>query len=49
MFTGGDYVWVWKGGVKDGIATSSHLDIYPLPGDEVSTNPNYNNQNNPGY
>jgi hypothetical protein len=48
-FTGGDYVWVWKGGVKDGIATSSHLDIYPLPGDEVSTNPNYNNQNNPGY
>ncbi|MDT8401659.1 MAG: RagB/SusD family nutrient uptake outer membrane protein [Bacteroidales bacterium] len=49
QFTSGTYVWQWKGGVYEGTATSSHLDIYPIPADEVSANPNYNNNNNPGY
>lgn len=48
-FTGGDYLWQWKGGVFEGAATSSHLDLFPIPGDELSSNPNYNGQNNPGY
>jgi hypothetical protein len=48
-FTTGDYHWQWKGGAREGVATSSHLNLFPLPGDEVSTNPNYNGQNNPGY
>ncbi|HCC71647.1 MAG TPA: RagB/SusD family nutrient uptake outer membrane protein [Bacteroidales bacterium] len=49
QFTSGSYIWQWKGGVYEGTATSSHLDLYPIPADEVSANPNYNGQNNPGY
>jgi len=48
-FTGGDYVWTWKGGVFAGTSTDSHFDIFPIPGDEISSNPNYNGLNNPGY
>jgi hypothetical protein len=48
-FTSGTYVWQWKGGVYEGTQTSSHLDLYPIPADEVSANPNYGGQNNPGY
>ncbi len=40
QFTDGSYKWQWKGGTKDGTTTSSHLNIYPIPGDEVSANPN---------
>ncbi|WP_088653129.1 RagB/SusD family nutrient uptake outer membrane protein [Geofilum rhodophaeum] len=40
QFTNGSYHWQWKGGVFEGTATSSHLNIYPIPGDEVSANPN---------
>ena len=49
QFTNGSYVWQWKGGVYEGTPTSSHLDLYPIPADEVSANPNYNGNNNPGY
>jgi len=48
-FTGGDYLWQWKGGAYAGTSTSDHLDLFPIPGDELSANPNYNGQNNPGY
>lgn len=48
-FTGGGYLWQWKGGAFAGTSTSDHLDIFPIPGDELSANPNYNGQNNPGY
>jgi len=48
-FTGGDYLWQWKGGAYTGASTADHLDIYPIPGDELSANPNYNGLNNPGY
>lgn len=47
QFTDGSYTWQWKGGTFDGIATSSHLDIFPIPGDEVSANLNI--QQNSGY
>ncbi|HRW27424.1 MAG TPA: RagB/SusD family nutrient uptake outer membrane protein [Bacteroidales bacterium] len=48
-FTGGDYLWQWKGGAYAGTSTSEHLNLFPIPGDELSSNPNYNDQNNPGY
>jgi hypothetical protein len=38
QFTSGDYHWQWKGGVFEGIATSSHLNLFPIPGDEVAAN-----------
>ncbi len=47
QFTNGTYNWVWKGGAKNGIATDSHLNLFPIPGDEVSANPNIHQ--NPGY
>lgn len=48
-FTGGDYLWQWKGGAYTGASTSEHLNLFPIPGDELSSNPNYNGVNNPGY
>ena len=47
QFTGGDYVWAWKGGVAAGTATESFRDLYPLPASELTTNPNL--VQNPGY
>jgi hypothetical protein len=46
-FTGGDYLWPWKGGVKEGTATDSHYDLYPIPASDVTSNPNL--VQNPGY
>lgn len=46
-FTGGSYVWQWKGGVKDGAATSEHLNLFPIPAAEVSANPFI--KQNPNY
>ncbi len=46
-FTGGAYNWQWKGGTFNGTSTSSHLDIFPIPGDEISANPNI--KQNDGY
>jgi len=46
-FTNGNYNWAWKGGVVNGTNTSPHLNIFPIPGDEVSANPNIHQ--NPGY
>jgi hypothetical protein len=39
-FTDGNYNWVWKGGTYNGSNTESYLNIFPIPGDEVSANPN---------
>jgi starch-binding outer membrane protein, SusD/RagB family len=46
-FTGGDYLWSWKGNAATGTSTSAHLNIFPIPGDEVSANPNI--RQNLGY
>jgi hypothetical protein len=40
-------MWQWKGNTYSGIATDKHLDIFPIPGDEVSSNPNI--KQNPLY
>jgi len=47
MFTGGDYVWSWKGGTQAGVATDTFRDLYPLPASELVANPNLTQ--NPGY
>jgi hypothetical protein len=39
-FSGGDYLWPWKGGVKDGISVDSKYDIFPIPASDVGANPN---------
>jgi hypothetical protein len=46
-FTDGNYNWAWKGGIYKGINTDKHLNIFPIPGAEVSANPNI--KQNPGY
>jgi hypothetical protein len=47
LFTGGEYVWAWKGGVAAGKSTEDHLDLFPIPANELSANPNLTQ--NPGY
>jgi starch-binding outer membrane protein, SusD/RagB family len=47
LFTGGDYLWSWKGGTEAGTATEDFRDLYPLPASEIVANPNL--VQNPGY
>jgi hypothetical protein len=47
LFTGGGYLWQWKGGILAGRATDTFRDLYPLPASELTTNPNLTQ--NPGY
>jgi hypothetical protein len=46
-FTGGDKIWQWKGGVKDGVATASFRDLMPIPAKTIQANPTL--KQNPGY
>jgi hypothetical protein len=47
LFTGGTYLWAWKGGVAAGQSTLPKLNLYPIPSNELSANPNL--VQNPGY
>ncbi len=47
QFTNGTYLWTWKGGVINGTQTSKNLNVFPIPGNEVSSNPNI--KQNQGY
>ncbi|MDX9770046.1 MAG: RagB/SusD family nutrient uptake outer membrane protein [Tenuifilaceae bacterium] len=38
--TGGDYIWTWKGNVKEGRATETYRNLFPIPSAELSANPN---------
>ncbi len=40
QFSGGTYLWPWKGGVDVGISTPANLDIFPIPSSELIANPN---------
>jgi hypothetical protein len=42
-FTGSNYLWQWKGGVKDGVAVDDKYNKYPIPATEISANPNLSN------
>lgn len=47
-FTGGSYVWPWKGGAATGTAIPNTYRLYPLPLEAIQANPNLGG-NNPGY
>jgi hypothetical protein len=47
LFTGGDYLWQWKGGAENGASVPATRDLYPLPASELLANPNLTQ--NPGY
>src|SRR6059036_1197682 len=40
VFTGGTYVWAWKGGTPGGSPLPPFRDLYPLPANELIANPN---------
>lgn len=46
-FTGGSYVWPWKGGVASGKAIPDYYNLFPIPSTALQSNPNL--KQNPGY
>lgn len=46
-FTGGTYLWPFKGGVKEGRAVEAFRNIFPIPGADLIANPNL--KQNTGY
>ena len=40
QFTGGNYLWQWKGGVQGGVATNDKYNLYPIPDADLGANPN---------
>ena len=46
-FTGDDYVWPWKGGVKEGTGVEDYRILFPIPNTDLTANPTL--EQNPGY
>lgn len=46
-FANTDYLWQWKGGVKDGASVSANYNLFPIPSADIGANPNL--QQNAGY
>jgi hypothetical protein len=46
-FTGSSYIWRWKGNVESGRAVDDHFSVYPIPADDIGSNPNLTQ--NDGY
>lgn len=46
-YTGGSYLWPWKGGVQDGQSVDGKFNIYPIPSADIIANPNL--KQNTGY
>ncbi len=40
QFTTNAYIWAWKGGVQNGTAVSSDLNLFPIPAFDISANHN---------
>jgi hypothetical protein len=38
-FTGGSYLWPWKGGIKNGTAIEEKRAIFPIPAADLGSNP----------
>lgn len=46
-FTGGAYLWPWKGGVQNGTSIPDTYRLFPIPSSALQANPNLSQ--NPGY
>ncbi|MCD4834565.1 MAG: RagB/SusD family nutrient uptake outer membrane protein [Bacteroidales bacterium] len=46
-FTGSNYIWPWKGKIKEGTSTDDKYKLFPIPSSDLSANPNL--VQNPGY
>jgi starch-binding outer membrane protein, SusD/RagB family len=46
-FTGGSYLWPWKGNVKNGTSIPVHYNLFPIPLKAIQANPNLTQ--NPNY
>ncbi len=46
-FTGGSYIWPWKGGTKGGTSIPDTYKLYPIPTSALQANSNLTQ--NPGY
>lgn len=46
-FTGGTYLWPWKGGVKNGTSIPNSYNVFPIPNTALQANSNLTQ--NPGY
>jgi len=47
MFTGSNYIWEWKGGIRNGRSMSAHYNLYPIPSSDLMANPTL--KQNPNY
>jgi hypothetical protein len=47
LFTGSNYLWDWKGKVKEGIGTDAKFNLFPIPSADITANLNL--EQNPGY
>jgi starch-binding outer membrane protein, SusD/RagB family len=47
VFTNGNYLWQWKGGVLNGTSVSDNLNLMPIPSTQMALNPNL--KQNLGY
>ncbi len=47
LFTGGTYLWPWKGKIAEGISTDSKFNLFPIPASDLTANTNL--VQNPGY
>jgi hypothetical protein len=47
LFTGGQYLWPFKGGTANGTSTDSFRNLYPIPQEVLTANPSFTQ--NPGY
>jgi starch-binding outer membrane protein, SusD/RagB family len=46
-FTSSDYLWAWKGNVKDGAGVANYRNVFPIPSTDIGSNPNL--KQNDGY
>lgn len=47
LFTGGSYLWPFKGGAKSGVGVADYRNLFPIPQSDLAANPNL--RQNPGY
>ena len=46
-FTGGNYIWPWKGNTLEGTSIPDYYNLFPIPEQARGANPNLTQ--NPGY